>query len=93
MVKGMSKPDAIVVPQRAVLQGQKGKIVYTVEGGDTASPRTVEVGEWIGEDWEVLSGLKAGDVIAVDGAVKLQPGVPVIVADGRGESVSPETKS
>ena len=93
MVKGMSKPDAIVVPQRAVLQGQKGKIVYTVEGGNTASPRTVEVGEWVGEDWEVLSGLKPGDVVAVDGAVKLQPGVPVIVADGGGESTAPETKS
>jgi len=93
VVKGMTKPDAIVVPQRAILQGQKGKIVYTVEGGNTASPRTVEVGEWIGEDWEVLSGLKAGDIIAVDGAVKLQPGAPVIVASAGSDAAPSETKS
>lgn len=90
IVKGMTKPDAIVVPQRAVLQGQKGKLVYTVEGGNTASPRSIEVGEWIGEDWEVVGGLKPGDIVAVDGAVKLQPGAPVIVAE---QAVSSETAS
>ena len=79
LVKGMKKPNAIIVPQRAVFQGQKGKIVYTIEGGNTAVPRMVEVGEWIGEDWEVLSGLNIGDVVAVDGAGKLQPGTPVVV--------------
>ena len=79
LVKGMKKPNAIIVPQRAVFQGQKGKIVYTIEGGNTAVPRMVEVGEWIDEDWEVLSGLNIGDIVAVDGAGKLQPGTPVVV--------------
>ncbi|MFM1848581.1 MAG: hypothetical protein RL417_2055 [Pseudomonadota bacterium] len=92
IVRGMTKPNAIVVPQRAVLQGAKGKMVYTVEGGNTASPRVIEVGEWIGEDWEVLGGLKPGDIVAVDGAVKLQPGAPVIVANEQ-TAAEPTSKS
>lgn len=77
---GVTRPGAIVVPQRAVLQGQQGKFVYVVVAGDTVELRPVEVGGWVGDDWIVESGLAAGDRVVVDGTSKVRPGAQVTVA-------------
>jgi membrane fusion protein (multidrug efflux system) len=78
---GVTRPDAILVPQRAVLQGQQGKFVYVVDGGGRAEMRPVEVGDWIGDEWVVESGLAAGERVVVDGTVKVQPGAAVNVVE------------
>lgn len=76
-LKGAVRPDAILVPQRSVMQGQKGKFVIVVNSDSKAELRNVEVGEWSGENWIITSGLKAGETVVVDGAMKLQAGMPV----------------
>lgn len=76
----MSRPDAVLVPQRAVLQGRDGKFVYVVGDGDVAEARPVEVGRWIGDAWLVESGLEGGERVVVDGTVKVRPGAAVTVA-------------
>lgn len=76
---GIERPDAILVPQRAVQQGAQGKFVYVVGADDTAEARPVEVGDWLGSDWIVESGLSAGERVIVDGTVKVQPGAKVAV--------------
>src|SRR5205814_789080 len=45
-LKGAERPAAILVPQRAVLEGPKGKFVYLVNSERKAEPRPVEVGDW-----------------------------------------------
>jgi membrane fusion protein (multidrug efflux system) len=85
VLKGAVRPDAIVVPQRAVLEGPKGKFVYIVDAGSKAEARPIEVGEWAGEGWIVTSGLKAGERVIVDGVLKLGPGAPVKIAEGKAE--------
>jgi len=75
-LKGAVRPDAIVVPQRAVQQGAKSHFVWVVKDGK-AEKRPVAVGEWQGKEWIVNEGLKAGDVVVVDGALTLAPGAPV----------------
>jgi membrane fusion protein (multidrug efflux system) len=82
ILKGAERPDAILVPQRAVLEGPKGKFVYIVTAEDKAEPRPVEVGDWQGDDWIVTAGLNPGDKVIVDGVMKIGPGAPVRVADG-----------
>jgi membrane fusion protein (multidrug efflux system) len=77
---GVTRPGTIVVPQRAVLQGQQGKFVYVVAAGDAVELRPVEVGGWVGDDWIVESGLAAGDRVVVDGTSKVRPGAQVTVA-------------
>lgn len=94
-LKGASRPGAIAVPQRAVLEGPKGKFVYVVNAESKVEPRPVEVGEWAGDAWIVNSGLKAGDRVVVDGLMKIGPGAPVRVADptapkGAGNSTAPK---
>ena len=81
-LKGATIPDAVTVPQRAVLENpQGGKIVFVVDEKGTAQPRPVQVGEWSGEEWIILSGLKAGEKVITDGVMKLGPGAPVRIAE------------
>ncbi len=93
-LKGAMRPDAILVPQRAVLEGPKGKFVYVVNASSKAEPRPVELGDWQGDSWVVAAGLKPGDKVIVDGVMKIGPGAPVTVAasgaDSGGSAPSPQ---
>ena len=77
---GGMRPGAFAIPQRAVLEGPNTKIVMTVNAQGIVEPRPVQVGDWSGEDWIILDGLKAGDQVIVDGVVKARPGSPVKIA-------------
>jgi membrane fusion protein (multidrug efflux system) len=76
-VKGIVRPEAIVVPQAAVLTGQQGKFVYVVREDGTVEARPVQTGEWREQDFLVTSGLQPGDRVAVSGVSRLQPGMPI----------------
>lgn len=80
-VLGAVRPNAILVPQQAVLQGANGHFVVIVDKDQRAQIRPVEVGPWDGDNWFVLKGLAAGDVVVTDGVVRLSPGAPVRVAN------------
>jgi membrane fusion protein (multidrug efflux system) len=81
VLRGASVPNAVAVPQRAVLENpQGGKFVYVVDDKGTAQPRPVEAGDWTGDHWIVSKGLGAGDRVIVDGVMKLGPGAPVRIA-------------
>jgi len=67
---------AVVVPQAAVFNGERGKAVWTVKDGK-ALPAPVEVGAWVGDGWAVRKGLNEGDSVIVDNLLKLRPGAPV----------------
>lgn len=76
-VAGFTRPNSIVVPQRAVQQGPRGEFVWTVDGENKAIQRPVEAGDWLGDQWLVTSGLKNGERVVVDGFMRLAPGVVV----------------
>src|SRR5262249_26773242 len=77
-VTGATQPDAIVVPQLAVQQGSQGHLVYVVKADGTAELRPVVVGDYTsGKDIVILSGLRGGDRVVVEGALKVVPGQPV----------------
>jgi membrane fusion protein, multidrug efflux system len=80
ILKGATMPNAVTVPQRAVLEGPQGKFVYVVDEKSTAQPRPVEAGQWAGERWIITSGLNGGERVIVDGVMKIGPGAPVKVA-------------
>lgn len=76
-LKGAFRPNAILVPQQAVMQGPTGKFVFVVGPDNTAQTKPVEVGDWYGDQWIINSGLSGGDRVVVNGGVRLQPGAPV----------------
>lgn len=81
ILKGAHRPGAILVPQRAVLEGPQGKFVYVVNGASKAESRPVVVGDWHDDEWIITAGLAPGDKVIVDGVMKIGPGAPVTVAD------------
>src|SRR5262249_3981970 len=77
---GASRPQAILLPSRAVLEGPQGKFVYTV-ADNKAMPKPVQVGDQIGDNWIINKGLSPGDPVIVDGMARIFfPGAPVQVA-------------
>jgi membrane fusion protein (multidrug efflux system) len=78
-VYGASRPDAIRVPQRAVQQGSKGHYVWVLGNDGKAKQRSVEVGDWYGDDWFISDGLRVGERVVVDGAGRVSPNAPLKV--------------
>jgi membrane fusion protein (multidrug efflux system) len=76
-VTGFIRPNAILIPQRAVQQGAKGHFVWIITKEGTADLRPVVVGEWQGNDWFISEGLSTGDQVVVDGGFTLHAGAPV----------------
>jgi membrane fusion protein (multidrug efflux system) len=76
-LKGAIRPNAILVPQRAVQQGSKGHFVWVVGKESKVEQRPVVVGDWQGDDWFIFEGLRAGEQVVVDGALTLRPGAVV----------------
>jgi membrane fusion protein (multidrug efflux system) len=80
-VKGAIRPNAILVPQQAVLQGAQGFFVWVVDEAGKAQVRPVEVGDWQGDNWFISKGLAKGDRVITDGIVRLSKGTPVKIVD------------
>jgi membrane fusion protein (multidrug efflux system) len=80
-VEGSVRPNAVLVPQQAVLQGAQGFFVWIVDDEGKAQVRGVEVGDWQGDDWFITSGLSPGDKVITDGIVRLAKGIPAKIAD------------
>ncbi len=76
-IKGDVKHDAILVPQRAVLQGPKGPFVFVVNPDEKIEIRDVVAANWQGDQWLIDEGLKSGDRVVVTGLMKIGPGAPV----------------
>ena len=75
--------NALLVPQRALRRDPKGQAsVLLVDGGGKAEVRLVDVGRTVGDSWQVLSGLKPGDRVIVEGGQNVRPGMSVKI---RGE--------
>ena len=79
-VKGGVRPNAILVPQRAVQQGAKGHFAWVLNSQGKAEQRPLVLGDWYGDSWFVNEGLAPGDQLVVDGGQRLSPGATVIVA-------------
>jgi len=76
-LKGDAKPNAVLIPQRSVLQGPQGPFVYVVGPEERIEIRPVEASIWQGDQWLIDSGLKTGERVVVNGLMKIGPGAPV----------------
>lgn len=68
---------ALLVPQRAVSELQGGYQVAVVNGENKVNLRTVAVGNQVGKQWIVTSGLNGGERVVAEGVQKVRPGVQV----------------
>jgi RND family efflux transporter MFP subunit len=71
----------VTVHKDAILKRPSGDIVYVVIE-DAAQMRSVVLGEALGGRFEVVSGLKEGEVVVIRGNERLQPGARVRIGKG-----------
>jgi membrane fusion protein (multidrug efflux system) len=76
-VAAQQDPSTILVPQRAVQDLQGKNYVWVVDAASHAQQRDVRMGSRVGADWQVQQGLKAGDIVVVDGVQHLKPSAVV----------------
>ena len=66
-----------VIPVIAVMENQEGKYVYKLDKNNIAQIVYIKVSSQIKDKWIVSKGLKIGDRIITEGAIKVIPGKAV----------------
>jgi RND family efflux transporter MFP subunit len=72
-----TKPDALLVPQRAVSEFQGIYQVAVVGGDNKIEVRKIKPGERIGNQWIIDEGLKNGEHVVAEGVQKVRSGMTV----------------
>jgi membrane fusion protein (multidrug efflux system) len=77
-------PNALLAPQQGVSRDERGRPTAMVVGPDgKAQLRNLELGQVVGDQWLVTSGLRSGDRLIVEGLLKVKPGASVRAAPAR----------
>jgi membrane fusion protein (multidrug efflux system) len=87
-IDGALLKNAVLIPQKAVLQTQKGDLVMVVNRENIIEARPVRLADAIGKNFLVEKGLAAGERIVLEGLLKARPGQPVRV-DAGGQTPAP----
>ncbi|HUE19886.1 MAG TPA: efflux RND transporter periplasmic adaptor subunit [Stellaceae bacterium] len=74
-------PNALTIPQAAVLIGQSNTYVYVIKNDNTAEMRPVKVARTIDGQSVISDGLSEGERVATDGQLRLTGGSRVDVRD------------
>ncbi len=69
--------ECVMVPQQAITERQNVGSLWVVDAENKVHFREVTLGDTYGEWRIVTSGLQAGEVVAVDGIMKLHDGVKI----------------
>jgi membrane fusion protein (multidrug efflux system) len=72
------RPNAVLIPEDALLPLQGATFVWVVTGEGTATRRQVETGVRVPGFVEILTGVEAGEQVVVGGLERLSEGVPVM---------------
>jgi membrane fusion protein (multidrug efflux system) len=70
-------PDALLIPQEAVIRQGTKRIIYTVEPDGYVQSKDVILGLFFVSQVQVEAGLQAGEVVVTTGHQKLRPGAKV----------------
>ena len=71
------RKNALLVPQRSVIELQGGYQVAVVGSGNKVSIRPVKVGDRSGPMWVVEEGLRPGETVIAEGLQRVRPNIVV----------------
>ena len=77
VVKMKEVKDALLIPQRCVIELQGQHSVYIVNENNKVENRQIVAGERIGDLWLVREGLQAGEKVVIDALQKVSSGLEV----------------
>lgn len=76
-LEGVEPIQVLAVPRSAVLSDQQGDYVFAVDADNKARRQDVKLGQSTPTIASVISGLKEGDSVVVEGLQRVRPGQPV----------------
>ena len=71
-------PQAVLIPEEAVIRQGTKRLVYTLGQDNTATPTEVSLGQFFANRVQIEQGLGQGDVVVAAGHQKLRPGAKVV---------------
>ena len=84
-----NEKDVVVIPNRAVVNGQDGQFAFVITDDHTASLRTLETGRLHDGNIVIKSGIQAGESVVTDGQIKITQGSKVIIRTGKNKKNEP----
>ncbi|WP_376961028.1 efflux RND transporter periplasmic adaptor subunit [Azospirillum sp. A26] len=78
-------PDAVLIPEQAIVAFGKDQFVFKVVDGNVVQTRVV-LGERRNAEVEIAKGLAPGDMVVTAGQLKIRDGVPVTVLPAKAGS-------
>ena len=90
---GAKRPNAVLVPQKAVIQTGNQQMVMVVNDKNIIEQKVVIVGEWIGDQWIIKKGLQDKETVIVEGTQKVRPGMTVKAVPYKAPAAPPKTKA
>lgn len=87
--KPEERPDALLVPQRAVIETQSLQSVLVVGEGNKVIQKPVKTEGRYNDQFIVSSGLNEGDRVIIEGVQKARPGMVVNPTEPEAESLAP----
>jgi RND family efflux transporter MFP subunit len=80
--------NVVLVPSAAIVREGEETAVF-IATGDTAQRRPVQTGLTDGTDTEIVSGLKASEMVIVEGQAGLPDGAKIVIETGEDEDAEP----
>lgn len=74
VIRGVTLPNAIIIPEAAISQGAQGPFVFVVADENKAEVRPIRLGPELSQGRVVEEGLKADDRVITSGILRVRPG-------------------
>jgi membrane fusion protein, multidrug efflux system len=80
--------NATTAPVAAIQHGAPGTFVFLIKPDNSVGVQKIETGVTDGDQIQILSGLKPGDTVVVDGADRLRDGSKVRIVPDEGDTAA-----
>ena len=84
--------DAIMIPQRCVIEIQGLHSVFVVDSNNTVQSRDIQVGNKVGSSWMITEGLKSGEKVVYEGLQRIKDGATVKATAAQIEPIDQDKK-
>jgi multidrug efflux system membrane fusion protein len=78
--------NAAIAPVAAIQHGAPGTFVFTIKPDNSVGVQKIQTGVTDGDRVQIVSGLKEGDTVVIDGADRLREGSKVRIVPDQGDS-------
>nr|WP_168710914.1 efflux RND transporter periplasmic adaptor subunit [Ningiella ruwaisensis] len=88
-IEQLNQEPSILVPQKAVsIEPDGSKTLWIVDNNNMAQKRSIQANDSFKNNWIVSEGLKEGDIVIIEGLMKLRPETKVNVSFSQEETAT-----